>query len=298
MDHPIRIKFHGVRAIQPVPSKENQTTGGNTSCIEIIDGHSLLFINAGYGLASAGDKLDAELKVTQTHAEITILMSDFLWDSTLGLPSFSPIHESSSQIRILTGNSPGVALAGLNDVTSNIFSPFNGFHSLAAKKEILQVTSGIKTGHWTVAAKVSPNALTTEGSTIWRIKHDRGDDIGVVLLCEKNETTIAEVSCFLEGCETLICAATCHPDPIAKDENRIGFSEALTIALASKTKCLILSQYHPAMNDLDIQAELLALHESMDRFKQKGIATDLTIRLATELESISVSDVGIVKIAI
>ncbi|MEI6833797.1 MAG: hypothetical protein WCL28_07370 [bacterium] len=298
MDNPIRIKFHGVRAIHPVPSKENQTTGGNTSCIEIVDGHSLLFINAGYGLATAGDKLLAELKVTQTPAEITILMSDFLWDSTLGLPSFSPIHERSSQIKILTGNSPGVALAGLNDVTSNIFSPFNGFHSLAAKKEILQVTSGIKTGHWTIAAKVSPNGLTNEGSTIWRLKHNNGADIGVVLLCEKNETAIAEVSYFLEGCETLICAATCHPDPIAKDEHRIGFSEALTIALASKTKFLILTQYHPAMNDLDIQAELLALHESMDKFKQKGIATDLTIRLATELESISVSDVGTVKIAI
>jgi len=298
MDHPIRIKFHGVRAIHPVPSKENQTTGGNTSCIEIIDGHSLLFINSGYGLATAGDKLLAELKVTQTPAEITILMSDFLWDSTLGLPSFSPIHERSSQIKILTGNSPGVALAGLNDVTSHIFSPFNGFHSLAAKKEILQVTSAIKTGHWTVTAKVLPNALTNEGSTIWRLKHNNGADMGVVLLCEKNETAIAEVSYFLEGCETLICAATCHPDPIAKDENRIGFSEALTIALASKTKFLILSQYHPAMNDLDIQAELLALHESMDRLKQKGIATDLTIRLATELESISVSDVGTVKIAI
>ena len=298
MDNPIRIKFHGVRAIHPVPSKENQTTGGNTSCIEIIDGHSLLFINAGYGLATAGDKLLAELKVPQTPAEITILMSDFLWDSTLGLPSFSPIHERSSQIKILTGNSPGVALAGLNDVTSNIFSPFNGFHSLAAKKEILQVTSGIETGHWTIAAKVSPNGLTNEGSTIWRLKHNNGADIGVVLLCEKNETAIAEVSYFLEGCETLICAATCHPDPLAKDENRIGFSEALTIALASKTKFLILTQYHPAMNDLDIQAELLALHESMDKFKQKGIATDLTIRLATELESIRVSDVGTVKIAI
>jgi hypothetical protein len=298
MDHPIRIKFHGVRAIHPAPSKENQTTGGNTSCLEIIDGHSLLFINAGYGLATAGDKLLAELKVSQTPAEITILLSDFLWDSTLGLPSFSPIHERGSHIKILTGNSANVALTGLNDVTSNIFSPFNGFHSLAAKKEILQVTSAVNIGHWKIDAKVSPNALTNEGSTIWRLKHDNGADIGVVLLCEKNDTTIAEVTTFLEGSETLICAATCHPDPLVKDENRIGFSEALTIALASKTKCLILSQYHPAMNDLDIQAELLALHESMERFKQKGLATGLTIRLATELESIAVSDVKTVKIAI
>jgi hypothetical protein len=36
----------------------------------------------------------------------------------------------------------------------------------------------------------------------------------------------------------------------------------------------------------------------MERFKQKGLATGLTIRLATELESIAVSDVKTVKIAI
>lgn len=298
MAHPIRIRFHGVRAIHPAPSKANQTTGGNTSCIEIMDGNSILFINAGYGMATAGDKLLAKLKERNQPAEITILLTDFLWDSTLGLPSFSPIHDKNTSIKILTGSSVDSAISGLNDVTSNIFSPFNGFHSLAAKKEIIHVNQNFQSGRWSVSSIVNQNALTTDGATIWRLKHENGADIGIVLLCERNEATIAATSNFLEGCDTLICAATSHPDQNIKDPNRIGFSEALTIALATKAKSLFLTQFHPAMSDLQIQTELLCLHESLERFKQSGTGQDLNVRLATELENTSVSDVDSVKIAI
>jgi len=296
--HPVRIRFHGVRAIHPAPFKGNQTTGGNTSCIEIIDGNSMIFVNAGYGIATVGDRLLATLKERQQSPEITILLSDFLWDSTMGLPSFSPIHDSKTSVKILTGIPINSAIAGLNDVTSNIFSPFNGFQSLAAQKEIVHVNPGFQTGRWSVMAKVNQNALTADGATIWRLKHEDGANIGVVLLCERDERTIAETSNFLEGCDTLICAATSHPDQNVKDPNRLGFSDALTIALATKTKSLILSQFHPAMNDLAIQAELLSLQQSLQRFKQSGLGQNLTIRLATELENISVPDVDLVKIAI
>ena len=298
MDHQIRIKFHGVRAIYPVPSKANQTTGGNTSCIEIMDGDSRLFVNAGYGLAKMGDKFLQKHKEKKQPADIAILFSDFLWDSTLGLPSFSPIHDPTSRIVILTGNRVESALDGLNDVTSNIFSPFNGFQSLAAKKEITQVTSKFKRGMWTLSTKVIQNPLTPDGATVWRITHEAGSDIGVVLLCESNEATIAETASFLKGCETLICAATRSSEIAADDITRLGFSEALTMALATNTRSLILTQFHPLMNDLQIQAELMKLQQSVLGLKERGLAKNLSIRLGTELEDMAISGADSMKAAV
>lgn len=298
MAHPVRIKFHGVRAIHPASSIANQTTGGNTSCIELVDGESLIFINAGYGFASAGDTLEKNLSNTNAKANVTLLFSDFLWDSTLGLPFFSPIHDRSTKIKILTGSTVTSARSALDDVTSNLFSPFNGFMSLGAEKEIIQITSTTNVGSWTIKSKLISHPLTPEGATVWRLKHEHGDDIGVVLLCEKNENIIASVANFLDGCHTLICAASSEKGQDRHNTDRLGFPEALTIALASQCNNLLLTQFHPSMSDLDLQGELINLHRSLEDFKKSGSCSNLSIRLATELENEQTKTVSPSKIAV
>lgn len=298
MVHPVRIKFHGVRAIHPVPSIANQTTGGNTSCIELVDGESLIFINAGYGFASAGDALEKGLSDTNMKANVTLLLSDFLWDSTLGLPFFGPIHDRSTKIKILTGSTVTSARSALDDVTSNIFSPFNGLMSLGAEKEIIQIRSSTTIGGWTITSKLISHGLTPEGATVWRLKHQRGDDIGIVLLCEKNENSIASVANFIEGCHTLICAASSHKGSDRNNTDRLGFPDALTIALAGKCTNLVLTQFHPSMNDLDLQGELITLHRSLEEFKKSGSCSNLSIRLATELENEQTKTASPSKIAV
>ena len=46
----MRIKLHGTRGAYPTSSKENQKFGGNTACIEIIDGEERLILDAGTGI--------------------------------------------------------------------------------------------------------------------------------------------------------------------------------------------------------------------------------------------------------
>jgi hypothetical protein len=298
MAHPIRIKFHGVRAIHPAPGLENKISGGNTSCIELIDDETILYVNAGYGLATNGDELLRSARKQNNNLDINLLFSDYLWDSTLGLASFSPVHDKSTNLRIMTAGSTRDAQSGLDDVTSNLFSPFDGFHSLAARKKIIQVSSNFELGQWMISAKLIPNKLTTGGASVWRLKHKSGEDIGIILLCETIETTQAMAASFLEGCRTLICAATTDKYQSAKDPNRTGFMDALILALAVKAETLLLTQFHPSMDDQMLQAELINLQTSLETIKTTQPSSNVSIRLATELGVTTLPQVKAKKLAV
>jgi phosphoribosyl 1,2-cyclic phosphodiesterase len=294
----ISIKFLGVRAIHANPSRHNQTTGGSTGCIQIDDGTTKVFINAGFGLNAAGSEIIADAKQASRHPEVNILFSDFLWESTLGLPSFLPMHFKSSTINILTAGQRNNAIDALNDAASKFFTPFDGLDSLPAKKNVIEAHSPVALGAWTLQGMIIPNELTPEGSAIWRFRHQDGHSIGIVMLCEPTHESLAKVTDFLSGCDTLICSASNTDPPYQSPQSRLGFDEALTLATAANVHSLILTQFHPSMTDANLQQQLISMQRKIDNLKARGVVTTLSVRLAHELEPILALAASQQKIAV
>ena len=278
----ISLRFLGVRAFHSAPGPQNITTGGNTGSIELHDGSQRIFINAGFGINIAGDELFAHYLKTKTPVNCTFLFSDFMFDSILGLPFFTPIHFKSTELDILTGAREIDAIDGINDAATNLFSPFTGLCGFRAEISIRTLDSAMQLGQWTIRALTLAHPLTPYPVTVWRMSHDSGADIGIVMTCDNDSQSMGKVGDFLSGCHTLICAASTSPEQDGWDLHRTGFDDALSLALNINADELYLTQFHPEMTDLLLQRQLTRLHESLP-----AKHASLRIHLASEIETIA-----------
>lgn len=101
----MRLRFWGVRGSHVVAGPTTVRYGGNTSCVEVIDGTERLIVDAGSGLRALGQTLPKD-------AHYNILLSHAHWDHVQGLPFFAPLHEKS-KLTLWAGER---ALAALHDL--------------------------------------------------------------------------------------------------------------------------------------------------------------------------------------
>ncbi len=97
-----KAKSHGVRdldefrkALSEAEYLRPLTFGGNTSCTHVSSGQDHVYIDAGSGLAWAGDFAMKEMR-----KEFHIFQTHFHWDHIMGLPFFIPIYIAGMRIHI------------------------------------------------------------------------------------------------------------------------------------------------------------------------------------------------------
>jgi len=94
----IEMAFWGVHGTLPVPSKNTNKYGGNTSCVSLDFSDSTLFIfDAGTGIKSLSDYLIAE---NRHLVDAKIFISHPHWDHINALPFFAPLFRQGSEIEI------------------------------------------------------------------------------------------------------------------------------------------------------------------------------------------------------
>lgn len=81
----LTIRFWGVRGSIASPGPETVRTGGNTPCVEVRCGETLIVLDAGTGMRALGERMLAE-----GIRECTVLSSHLHWDHIQGLPFFLP----------------------------------------------------------------------------------------------------------------------------------------------------------------------------------------------------------------
>jgi phosphoribosyl 1,2-cyclic phosphodiesterase len=91
------VRFRGTRGSIPSPGPSTVRYGGNTSCVEVRFGESLLILDAGTGIRTLG----TELTRAGGAVHATVLLTHFHWDHIQGLPFFKPMHVASSQLHIV-----------------------------------------------------------------------------------------------------------------------------------------------------------------------------------------------------
>ena len=98
-----RVKFWGVRGSIPTPGKKFIRYGGNTPCVEVRCGDTLIIIDAGSGLRELGDSLLQEFNGRK--AEIHMLISHTHWDHIQGFPFFKLAYIPGTVINFYGGHS-------------------------------------------------------------------------------------------------------------------------------------------------------------------------------------------------
>lgn len=94
MKKEFKVTFWGVRGSHPVPGKNTQTFGGNTTCLEVSIGKVIIIIDAGTGIINLGKRITADYFASgsKERLELTLLFSHLHHDHTQGLPFFTPFY--------------------------------------------------------------------------------------------------------------------------------------------------------------------------------------------------------------
>jgi phosphoribosyl 1,2-cyclic phosphodiesterase len=99
----IKIKFWGTRGSIPTPGKYFIKYGGNTPCVEIRCGETIIICDAGSGLRELGASLIHEFGASSQ--KFNILISHTHWDHIQGFPFFSMAYLPGNEIKFYGGNS-------------------------------------------------------------------------------------------------------------------------------------------------------------------------------------------------
>ncbi|MBN1533394.1 MAG: MBL fold metallo-hydrolase [Spirochaetes bacterium] len=102
-DHSIMIRFWGTRGSIPTPGVYYLKYGGNTPCVEMRCGESILIFDAGSGLRELGASLIHEFGGSPR--DYHILISHTHWDHIQGFPFFHMAYLPGNRVRFYGGNS-------------------------------------------------------------------------------------------------------------------------------------------------------------------------------------------------
>jgi len=96
----MKVRFWGVRGSIPVPGRQTNRYGGNTSCVEVRPrGGWPIIIDAGTGIRRMGKTL-MESQFGDGRGVAHVLISHTHWDHIQGLPFFAPFYTAGNQVHV------------------------------------------------------------------------------------------------------------------------------------------------------------------------------------------------------
>ena len=94
----IAVRFWGTRGSIATPGRTTLRYGGNTSCVEVRCGETVMLLDCGTGAREAGLALAAEFKGKSLH--VHLFVSHTHWDHIQGFPFFIPAYVPGNQVTL------------------------------------------------------------------------------------------------------------------------------------------------------------------------------------------------------
>lgn len=247
----MQITFWGVRGSIPSPGPDTVAVGGNTSCVEVRAGSTLLVFDGGTGLRLLGKKLLAEMPF-KAH----LFFSHVHWDHIQGFPFFDPAFVPGNEINLYGGNNVSrtleETLAGqmdhpnfpvhLTDMGAKMI-----FHDM-----VENVPVEIDGARVTAARGNHPNG-------VWAYRVDYKDRSFVYATDTEHYSVVDPNLCKLAtGADILVYDAQYTPEEYAGTSGSGGpklgwghstFDEAVKLAKVAGAKKLVLYHHDPMQND-------------------------------------------------
>jgi phosphoribosyl 1,2-cyclic phosphodiesterase len=107
------VTFWGTRGSISTPGPQTEKYGGNTSCVSVRQGSTIIIFDAGTGIRELGLRLTREYQQTGTPLEVHLMLSHTHWDHIQGLPFFSPAYLPDTKLNIYGSPKKGRFLAAI-----------------------------------------------------------------------------------------------------------------------------------------------------------------------------------------
>jgi phosphoribosyl 1,2-cyclic phosphodiesterase len=127
---PMFVRFWGVRGSIPTPGPRTRRYGGNTSCVELRHGNTLIICDAGTGLRELGVNLMR--RGVDAPTTMHLFLSHPHWDHIQGFPFFAPAYKPNTTIYIYGPEGDDRNYRLLSGQMQDAYFPV-GFSDLGAK---------------------------------------------------------------------------------------------------------------------------------------------------------------------
>lgn len=92
------VRFWGTRGSIPTPGRKTEKYGGNTCCLELRSGDTLVVLDAGSGIRELGHSWTEEFAGRPLRANL--LLTHLHWDHIQGFPFFAPAYQPGNSLVI------------------------------------------------------------------------------------------------------------------------------------------------------------------------------------------------------
>lgn len=251
MDPRMDVTFWGIRGSTPVPGPQTARYGGNTPCVEVRAGDSILVLDAGTGIQSFGRHVRAS---SPDPVKINLFLTHTHWDHIQGLPFFQLAYDPRNEIHIIGPKREGAPLATCLDrqmLPPNFPVPFA---ALQGVKSVTEMASGETRAFGDVM--VTAQAMNhPNDSTGFRIQY--GDK--ALAYCLDHEHIEEEgvhpgVAALAENADMLVFDAAYSDEeyPSFKGWGHSTWQVGYKTARSSNVKTLALAGFNPGVVDEDL----------------------------------------------
>lgn len=270
--HSVGIKFWGVRGSVPVPGPDTAIFGGNTSCVEVRAGDTLIIIDAGTGIRGLGNSLIHSSEPVRAH----LLITHTHWDHLCGFPFFSPMYDPRTRLWL---HGKGHFGSTLEEIVSNQmkYSYFPVRASLLPASieydEVERDSFTVDSVSVTVMSTNHPvlslayRLTSSDKTVVFTGDHEPfydfvSDDrehttqiFGTDELAETVEEQNRRVVEFASGADLLVADAQYTPEEYQyrKGWGHMTYEQAVRLAVDAEAKQLALTHHDPDRTDSQVQ---------------------------------------------
>ncbi len=263
-DSAFTVKFWGTRGSIATPGPATLRYGGNTSCVEVRCGETVLLFDCGTGARPAGLALSQEFQGRPLR--VHIFVSHTHWDHIQGFPFFLPAYVAGNQVSIysLRGSDKSLEKLFTGQMDTNYF-PVD-LTSMMAKLEFIELEGPVEIGD----AKVSHVYLNHPGIAIG-FRVDRAGKSVVYLTDHENYCRLSgdnefnrkldrEIDDFASGTDLYIREGqyTEEEYPSKRGWGHSTWKDAVDSAHTAKVRRLCLFHHDPLCDDVILDRILAA----------------------------------------
>ncbi len=274
----MEVTFWGVRGSLPTPDASTLKYGGNTSCVQVRCGETLMIIDCGSGLRPLGVEL-SNINSLTAH----LFISHYHWDHICGIPFFAPMFNPQNTFHFYGEGRGKLRLKAI--LSGQMKYPYfpvglDVFHS-QIKYNTIQAGDAVDLGD----VKVKTASLNHPQCAIaYRIEHQGKS----VVYCSDNEhqdEMPRELKKLIRGCDMLIYDAAYTDDEYIGRSGKISkvgwghstWNEAIKTAKQLKVGQLYIYHHDPMHSDSVIDG---LVRESRKSFKGVHAAREgLTVKI-------------------
>ena len=279
----IFVRFWGVRGSIPTPGPRTRRYGGNTSCVEVRVGDTLMVFDAGTGMRELGVHL---LKARQKELTVHLFLSHPHWDHIQGFPFFGPAYVNTTTMYVYGPKGDDKNYQLLSGQMANAYFPVR-FADLGAN-----IVARSFAGNTVKAGEVKVKSFGQKhpgGSVGFRVEH--GDKSVVFATDSELDQLLTDPDIVKREPESLrelpddLVAAVKGADLLIADAQytdteytqKVGWGHprattVVDLAVQAQVRQLALSHHDPMHSDRDVDLMVL---ECQERAESHGVELEV-----------------------